>query len=63
MEGAGEYREITEGGREWIMELGRGRSGALVLVTGLAEGCKGDAIRGLLLEDAIEYERGIGART
>jgi hypothetical protein len=45
------------------MELGRERAaceGELMLHTGLAEGCRGDAIRGLLFEDAVECERDVG---
>jgi len=64
-DGVAEWKESTEGGREYIMELGRERGaceGVLVLQTGLAEGCRGDVILGLLLEDAIECERELGPR-
>lgn len=54
-DGLEEWKENPEGEWEYIE---RGAcEGALVLGTGLAEPRKGDAIRGLLLKDAIECER------
>ena len=62
-DGVAEWKEGAEG--EYFMELGRERcacEGVLVLRTGLAEGCRGDTMRGLLFEDAIECEREVGPR-
>jgi len=57
-EGSAEWKENTEGEREYIE---RGAcEGALGPGTGLAKGWRGDGIRESLLKDAIECEREVG---